>query len=98
MPKDQVMIEKEGGEAFAFEADITRIAVEPGDRFLLCSDGLCGYLGDQEIREVLASERPPGAARLLVERANAKGGYDNITVQVVAIPNSDCTFFGRASQ
>ena len=67
------------------EAEISRIAVRPGDRFLLCSDGLCGYVGDDEIREVLESEGPPGAARVLVDRANAKGGYDNVTAQVVAI-------------
>ena len=30
--------------------------------------------------------RPPSAARILVDRANAKGGYDNVTVQVVDIP------------
>jgi len=70
------------------EMDVARIAVKPGDRFLLCSDGLCGYLGDVEIREVLERERPPNAARILVDRANAKGGYDNVTVQVVAIPDA----------
>jgi len=68
------------------EVEINRVAVKPGDRFLLCSDGLCGYLEDDEIREVLASEPPPSAARILVDRANAKGGYDNVTVQVVVIP------------
>jgi serine/threonine protein phosphatase PrpC len=68
------------------EVEINRIAVKPGDRFLLCSDGLCGYLEDDEIREVLESEPPPSAARILVDRANAKGGYDNVTVQVVVIP------------
>jgi protein phosphatase len=73
------------GVAVGVEAEVSRIALEPGDRLLLCSDGLCGYLGDEEIREVLESERPPGAARKLVDRANARGGYDNVTVQVVTI-------------
>jgi serine/threonine protein phosphatase PrpC len=76
------------GVAPGVEAEISRIAVAPGDRFLLCSDGLCGYLEDEEIREVLACERPPNAARILVDQANAKGGYDNVTVQVVAIPDT----------
>jgi protein phosphatase len=70
------------------EVEVNGIAVKPGDRFLLCSDGLCGYLGDDEIREVLESEPPPSAARILVDRANAKGGYDNVTVQVVVIPEN----------
>jgi len=67
------------------EAEVARVAVQPGDRLLLCSDGLCGYLGDGEIREILESEEPPSAARMLVDHANASGGYDNVTVQVVAI-------------
>jgi len=67
------------------EVEVTRIAVEPGDRFLLCSDGLCIHLGDDEIREVLERERPSDAARMLVDQANAKGGHDNVTVQVVSI-------------
>jgi protein phosphatase len=73
------------GVASGVDVEISRIAMRPGDRFLLCSDGLCGYVGDEEIRQVLESEPPLGAARVLVDRANAKGGYDNVTVQVVAI-------------
>ena len=73
------------GVAAGVEAEVARVAVQPGDRLLLCSDGLCGYLGDGEIREILESERPPSAARMLVDHANAIGGYDNVTVQVVAI-------------
>ncbi len=76
------------GVSPSVKVDVSRVAVEPGDRFLLCSDGLCGYLGDEEIREILERERPPDAARSLVERANGSGGYDNVTVQVVAIPDS----------
>jgi protein phosphatase len=73
------------GVAAAVEVDVARIAVKPGDRFLLCSDGLCGYVGDVEIREVLEREGPLDAARMLVDHANAKGGHDNVTVQVLAI-------------
>jgi protein phosphatase len=84
------------GVSPSVKVDVSRVAVEPGDRFLLCSDGLCGYLGDEEIREVLERERPPDAARTLVERANASGGYDNVTVQVVAIPDSSSPGRGGA--
>jgi protein phosphatase len=73
------------GVAAGVDVEISRIAMRPGDRFLLCSDGLCGYVGDDEIRQVLESEQPLAAARTLVDRANAQGGYDNVTVQVVAI-------------
>jgi protein phosphatase len=76
------------GVAPSVEVEVAEFAVKPGDRFLLCSDGLCGYVGEDEIREVLERERPSSAARILVDHANAKGGYDNVTVQVAAIPDS----------
>jgi protein phosphatase len=76
------------GVAPSVEVDVAGFAVKPGDRFLLCSDGLCGYVGDDEIQEVLERERPSNAARILVDHANAKGGYDNVTVQVAAIPDT----------
>lgn len=58
--------------------------LEPGDRLLLCSDGLSGQVTDAQIREVLASS--PDAARVadrLIERSNAAGGDDNVTVVVI---------------
>lgn len=57
-----------------------------GDTFLLCSDGLCGLLSDAGIKEIL--EKPIDLQRKclqLVDTANALGGYDNITVQLVEI-------------
>src|SRR4051812_42645028 len=50
------------------------------DILLLCSDGLCGPVKDEQIAEVLASHADlKVAARRLVERANENGGPDNIT-------------------
>lgn len=58
----------------------------PGDRFLLCSDGLTGMLRDTEIAEILRSSGTCEAAVLeLIERANRNGGADNITVVLVAV-------------
>jgi PPM family protein phosphatase len=58
--------------------------VQHGDRFLLCSDGLSGQVGDEEIRTVLVANGDPGlAADELVRRANAAGGIDNVTVVIV---------------
>ncbi len=63
--------------------DVFRIEPSPGDRLLLCSDGLTGMLRDAEIEEILrntsCAER---ACRRLVTHANAAGGQDNITVVV----------------
>lgn len=58
----------------------------PGDVYLLCSDGLSGMLTDEEIlAETTASDDPEEICRLLVERANAHGGEDNVTVLVIRI-------------
>ena len=57
----------------------------PGDRYLLCSDGVNSMLTDQEIADQLAADTPEEAAWALVEAANAAGGHDNITVLVVDV-------------
>jgi PPM family protein phosphatase len=52
-----------------------------GDIFLLCSDGLCGPVTDEEILDLVVSAGPDLklAAHKLIERANENGGPDNIT-------------------
>ena len=59
--------------------------VQPGDVFLLCSDGLSGQVGDDEIGLVLSCLPPSEAVRALVDLANLRGGPDNITVVVVRV-------------
>jgi protein phosphatase len=58
----------------------------PGERFLLCSDGLTGEVNDQEIAALLQAETNPlVAATRLVEQAVASGGRDNVTVVVIDV-------------
>lgn len=65
--------------------DARRVALEPDDRLLLCSDGLTGMLDDARIQAILdRSPEPQHACRTLVEAANEAGGTDNITVLVIA--------------
>ena len=59
--------------------------LEPGDTFLLCSDGLSGQLSDKEIGAILGCLPPKKAARALVDLANLRGGPDNITVIVARV-------------
>lgn len=65
--------------------DVEPADVAPGDVFLLCSDGLTGVVDDAEIAALCGMRRPSEAARALVDAANARGGPDNITVQVIRI-------------
>ncbi|MBL8818356.1 MAG: serine/threonine-protein phosphatase [Planctomyces sp.] len=59
--------------------------VVPGDRFLLCSDGLTNHVSDSEIGQIAGSLPPTDAAKLLINLANCRGGSDNTTVVVVQV-------------
>jgi serine/threonine protein phosphatase PrpC len=58
------------------------VAVAPGDRILLCSDGLYSMLGDAEIAKIMLDDSPEKICKRLVKRAKEAGGSDNITVVV----------------
>jgi serine/threonine protein phosphatase PrpC len=63
------------------EVDVQSVPAEPGDIFMLCSDGLTTMLGDERIRVIIEEAVSLDAAtRALVEEANIAGGRDNITV------------------
>ena len=73
-----------GGNEAGVHPEVHKIHLEPDDVLLLCSDGLTEMVPDEDIRKVLAAEADPRRACVqLVERANANGGKDNITVIVV---------------
>lgn len=67
-------------------ADTITVNIIPGDVLLLCSDGLHGYLSDAEIeRIVILNAALDKAADALVSAANAAGGGDNVTVQMIRV-------------
>ena len=65
------------------EADIFTGTFHPGDRLLLCSDGLTEHVTDEEILAAMEAEDPETSGQRLVNLANDRGGTDNITVLVV---------------
>jgi protein phosphatase len=85
-PRKNVLTRSIGVDA-TIEVDIAETDLEPGDRFLLCSDGLWGEVSEEQIAEVLISQEPDQAVQTLVELANTNGGPDNITVQVAVVPS-----------
>lgn len=57
--------------------------LQEGDTFILCSDGLYGPCSETDFARVVADEPVEDAARICIEKANAGGGQDNITVSIV---------------
>jgi protein phosphatase len=68
------------------EVDLSRHELQPGDRFLLCSDGLHGPVDEWTMLAAVAGagDDLEAAAKDLVERANQTGGTDNVTVVLLA--------------
>ncbi len=64
------------------QVDTQCVPVEEGDAFIVCSDGLHGYLEESEIAPVVALG-PEAAADKFIELANTRGGRDNITVIIL---------------
>jgi serine/threonine protein phosphatase PrpC len=63
--------------------DITIEDLQAGDIYLLCTDGLCDMLSDQDILEIVAgAANLDNAAMALIDLANERGGLDNITVSL----------------
>jgi serine/threonine protein phosphatase PrpC len=66
------------------DVDEDSLALQDGDRLLLCSDGLTGMVTEDQIQAILENtDRPQQAADRLVKAANRAGGIDNISVVVL---------------
>jgi serine/threonine protein phosphatase PrpC len=63
----------------------TLFECRPGDRFLLCTDGLHDLVSEDEMLQVTLSSGGVAAAGHLIEMANSRGGADNISVVIVAV-------------
>ena len=67
-------------------ADFFEIGLSPGDRILMCSDGLSNMVENDELRDIVReNEDVREAVDALVERANYYGGNDNISAVVIAV-------------
>ncbi|MGH3508087.1 MAG: PP2C family protein-serine/threonine phosphatase [Nocardioidaceae bacterium] len=67
------------------DPDLTLFEVQPGDRILLCSDGLSGFVDHPRIAEVLAAGSAEEAARELTQLALDSHSTDNVTVVVADV-------------
>jgi PPM family protein phosphatase len=73
------------GESVAAEFPQDPIALVANDILLLCTDGLHDLVADEELLDVAGKNSPGDACKQLVATANSRGGYDNITVQILRI-------------
>jgi serine/threonine protein phosphatase PrpC len=83
-PEAHVVTQSIGGGRLAYGVRVGNI--RPGDRFLLCSDGLTGMVADAEIAaELSAAAAPQEAAERLRDLVLARGAIDNVTIVIVAV-------------
>ncbi len=78
MSRQKNVITRAVGSRDYVQVDMNFVSVQRGDMFLLCSDGLHGYVDEREIASVMQLE-PVVATERLIELANQRGGRDNIT-------------------
>jgi serine/threonine protein phosphatase PrpC len=68
------------------QVDTADLDVAPGDRFLLCSDGLHGYFSDdKEVADLCSDGDLDECAEAAISMANQRGGKDNITAVVIEV-------------
>lgn len=67
------------------QVDIVQLDLKDGDKFLLCSDGLSNLVTDAEIKDAVENLDMKEALQELVNLANERGGYDNITAVLIRV-------------
>ncbi len=88
-PRRSVLMRVLGDVDASPEIDTKVLDTRPGDRWMLCSDGLSSYVGDDKITSILAAFRTPqGAADRLVRESLDHGAPDNVTVVMLDIDDS----------
>lgn len=88
LPKN--IITRALGMKDAVKVDIRSEPVQPGDMFLLCSDGLSGMINEAQMLDVFEFTREPQeACELLIAMANEAGGTDNISALIIRIDGEE---------
>lgn len=78
------------GQSDDIDVDVYETRLRPGDRLLLCSDGLTRHVKPHEIADVvLSDEEPELASEALIDLANARGGEDNVSVIIILVEATD---------
>ena len=83
-PLRHVVTRAVSGQA-GMAVDTLELKIQPGDRLLLCSDGIHGVLTDKEIADIVGDRQRPldELCRAAIDQANSRGGPDNCTAVVI---------------
>ena len=77
------------GTKLEAEIDVQpELTIRDEEWFVLCSDGLSNMVADSEIHEIVVAHPPKSACDQLIDLANERGGFDNITAVVVQVTAS----------
>jgi PPM family protein phosphatase len=88
-PRRSVLMRVLGDVDASPEIDTTIMETKPGDRWLLCSDGLSSYVTDEKMQSIIATvPSAQDAAGRLVKESLDQGAPDNVTVVIVDIEES----------
>jgi serine/threonine-protein phosphatase Stp1 len=82
-PRANVITRAVGADMDDFGLDKISDRLQPGDRFLLCSDGLCKTLPDKELASMLGADDGAAASQALIDAALAQNASDNVTAVAV---------------
>ncbi len=85
-PRRNVLMRVLGDVEGSVDIDSAIVDTEPGDRWLLCSDGLCGFVPEPAIAQVLATEPDAAkAAERLIHMTLDRGAPDNVTIVIAGV-------------
>lgn len=104
-PRRSVLMRVLGDVDLTPEIDTEVVDTQPGDRWLLCSDGLSGFVTEERIAELLAEHADAAAAvEALIDESLDEGAPDNVTIVIVGVDDSPSSavsspqFVGSAAQ
>ncbi len=84
-PAKNALQQSLGSNCQFLEPQVGSVICEPGDRFLICSDGLVDGLWDHRITDVVRENDDPAIGQLIVEEAVQASGRDNTTAFVIEV-------------
>lgn len=81
----RAMLTRTLGSDLILQVDTLRERIEPGDIYIICSDGLWSEVTSEELRRTVVELPPADACRALIALGTARGASDNMTVAVAAV-------------